>query len=563
MKTYLLLVKTFIRNRFRWKKRLANNSKKPVKKDGGGGSIATYIAVGFLYLYIIALSILGIIYIAPQFIENDQVRALILFIFFMAAIMVVMFGLGTMISTVYFSTDIEFLSSLPVKPHLIFFAKLTVVYVIEFVTTLMLLVPLLVTLGIMAGYGAAFYLGLALALFIVPAIPLLIVTLLAIPLMYAVSFFKNKGAMSTIALILIMALFMGFYMFFAMDIENTIEGIGAALEQIVKVAESVGKILYPLYALANLMLLKPIWGLSVGVSALVSLAIILALTALLIAIAAFIANLVYQRSAIKQTEKNKSYGKERAFRASHTRGALMRKEWREIIRTPVVGFQCLFGVIMSPIMIIVMTVSMSSVEDLQIDKTFILIMNMTSLAMMIIFASGMNVASCSLISREGNNFYLTKIFPVSFTEQIKAKLTVHFMISMLSIITGWVSMVIIRKFDVIYSVLSLAFLVIWSYGYMMFAARYDVKKPKLNWSHPNEVVKNSRNTTIPMLINMGLSLVLVVVLAILTYLLAILGPVLQSVISWSVLLLIAALFAYLTRRRLFKTLERDYNAIGQ
>lgn len=563
MKTYFLLVKTFIINRFRWKKRVSGDSKKLVKKDGSGGSIATYIAVGFLYLYIIALSVVGIISIAREFIDNDQVRALILFIFFMAAIMVVMFGLGTMISTVYFSTDIEFLTSLPVKPHIVFFAKLTVVYAIEFVTTLALLVPLLVTLGIMAGYGAVFYFGLVLALFIVPAIPLLIVTLLAIPLMYVVSFFRNKGAMSTIALILIMALFMGFYMFFAMDMENTIEGIAAALEQIVRVAESVGKILYPLYALANLMLLKTVFGLSEFVSALVNLAIILASTGLLIAISAFIANLVYQRSAIKQTEKNKSNGKERAFKASPARGALMRKEWREIIRTPVVGFQCLFGVIMSPIMIIVMSVSMSSVADLEVDKTFILVMDMTSLAMMIIFASGMNVASCSLISREGSNFYLTKIFPVSFTDQIKAKLTVHFMISMLSVLTGWVSMVIIRKFDVSYAVLSLVFLIIWSYGYMMFAARYDVKKPKLNWSHPNEVVKNSRNSTIPMLINMGLSLVLVVILAIMTSILASLGTVLQSIISWSVLLLIAGLFAFFSRRRLFRTLEQDYNAIGQ
>lgn len=74
------------------------------------------------------------------------------------------------------------------------------------------MIPALVTVGIAVGLNAWYYVTVILAAFVVPAIPMVIVSLLAIPLMYVVSFFRNKGAVASVAMILLFgAVFGGYY----------------------------------------------------------------------------------------------------------------------------------------------------------------------------------------------------------------------------------------------------------------------------------------------------------------------------------------------------------------
>ena len=118
-------------------------------------------------------------------------------IFGIVQIITLLFGIATVLNTIYFSKDNEMLLAYPIKPQTIFAVKLAFVYIIElissFATSIFMVIPFVI------GAKLPFSIGLVVSFFILPLLPLFVATIVAIPLMYAMSFFKNKGVLSSLA----------------------------------------------------------------------------------------------------------------------------------------------------------------------------------------------------------------------------------------------------------------------------------------------------------------------------------------------------------------------------
>lgn len=170
-----------------------------------------YAIIAATYAFL-AYGVCSVIYtVAGTFDSLNLLASLVTVIFAMACVAIILFGLVPMVSYLYFSRDNEFMMSLPVRPSTIFLAKLTVVYLTEMVVGVIVMIPALITVGIAVGMNAWYYVIVVIAAVIVPAVPMVLISIIAIPLMYAVSFFRNKGAFASVVMILLFAIVFGAY----------------------------------------------------------------------------------------------------------------------------------------------------------------------------------------------------------------------------------------------------------------------------------------------------------------------------------------------------------------
>jgi ABC-2 type transport system permease protein len=189
---------------------------------------------------------------------------------------------------------------------------------------------------------------------------------------------------------------------------------------------------------------------------------------------------------------------------------------------------------------------------------------------LLMLGSGMNITSATSISREGKNFYLSKIIPVDYTTQVKAKVYLSLIINLITVLIGYIISIFVYRLSVIEIVFFPIVLGLYSYGYALSTIRFDLKQPKLNWTTPNEAVKNNQRATIPTLINMAISFVIMIILIVLYVMLSVLTKeggienyvaVLIKIGAWIVVVGGAVAFAAVARIRLFGSVIQLYENI--
>jgi len=558
MKSYFILLRAMLLNKFR-----------PVKKTGmSPGTLTQYIVLGVVLLYFTGLATAALWWITPFFYALGAVTELTSMVLMGATALVVFFGVAMMISYVYFCTDTEFLAAMPIKPSVVFLARLTLVYLIEFVTTAIMLLPTLLTVGIMAECGPLFYVGMVVSMFLIPALPLLLASFLAVPLMYVVSFFKNRGAWASVALVIVFGSAMALMYYTISSLGNVGENFDDYVRPFQEALEKTAPYVYPVYLLSVFMNGGGLYGLGAGASAAVAVLLVFAITAVMVAVAMVIASFAYQRSVLTQTENVKK-GKKGEYVESSVFKVFLKKEWCEIIRTPTVGFQCLLGAIISPILIIVTTFfGRSAASDVTIAETggldFAGIYAFVPFLLILILSCSINTIASSMISREGKNFYMMKTIPQEPMLMIRAKLALQMIVTYISLGLSWLICVIIYNYTIIPALFSLFAAAAFGYASMMFAGRFEIDNPKLEWSSPIEVIKNSKNATIPVLASIGIGMLLFIGMVVGFVLLdasAIGGAIFKELIIWGGAFVVCATLAVLSHLRMFRNIRAAFEKI--
>ncbi len=498
-------------------------------------------------------------------------------ILFVGCIAVIIFGLIPMINYLYFSKDTEFMLALPIKPSTVFMAKLTVVYITEIIVSTLILIPCMLTIGITLSLSPLFYIVTLFSVVTVPAIPMVLVAIIAIPLMYVVSYFKNKGSMTSIILILLFGGVFSAYYFFISKLNFTGEVEPEQVEQLVsgfiKNFTSVASALFPLLAISRVAVLSnsTMFGsFSISVAVSVNLLIFVVSAVVLFALAVFISSAVYKRGArsVLESGAKKTSEKVKFKQAGSAFKALLFKEWRELFRTHAFAFQCLAGIVLVPIIVVFMgsTFSVSTLEGLgegyvtaEVMSRMELITTFTLIGFTGMLGVSTNSGASTCITREGKNFYFAKMIPVPYKTQVNAKLTLYVIISSLTVVLGTVASLFATK-DYLNLSLGLVFLLIYNYGYNCLCVLMDLSKPKLDWVTHNEAVKNNKNSIIPMFINMA---VFVLAIAIpIVALLLVQNATVILIITWLVLFALAIAVAVVGHILLKKNTQRLFERIN-
>lgn len=516
MKKFLSLVKLLFVQQYR--------TKPTEGKKRRGGTIATYIILAVCFtpmLISIAIAMYGVGKIS-QGLEGGGTNICAMLIFISQGA-VLLFGIPTLISNVFTVKDADKLLFLPIRSSTIFAAKLTVAYLNEVITTAVMLVFMLLPFGI--GYSApiGFYFLLLLALVLIPMLPMLLGSIIAVPMSALITKIGKNGVVKTILQVLMFAIIMGAYMFAMYEfgfIGGSEEGDPTDMAQmLLDKLQGMGammKYVHSDYTLAAAML-----GSTFSV-VIVNLLISVAENALLVALVIAMSLPFYHRMLTTSVEGVGGRSRRKAAKVTlevKNKGVvkeLIFTDLKRVMRESQMGFQCIMSLIMLPLMVVVFyfCFSISSEGDQSVIEMFKGqalyqgIAPIIFLSYMSLLGMSSNVLGIYPISRENKAIYLVKSLPVSFNKYLLAKVILATAVMVISDFVMCVLIVALFGVKWYFGLAMWFAMAALGFGGMCITTLIDLKSPKLGWTNFNQSLKNAKNSWMALLVAFVVSLVL-------------------------------------------------------
>ncbi|MEG1527989.1 MAG: hypothetical protein RR207_01630 [Clostridia bacterium] len=444
--------------------------------------------------------------------EIGLVRAVITMLITFSQAAVLVFSLIFLLNVVYMSKDIEIMLALPIKPTTIYISKLIYVYINQVISNALLVIVILVPFGIGANLGLGYYLQLIPVMLISPLLPLLIATILAIPLMYLSALFKRQGAMTTIlSMVLFVALFAGYY-----ALIFSFQGGSVDATNIITQINDFAKIMLPNYLLAGSLVANSVGMYFGGLFGSLGINILLACLAVLIS------SIVYKKSISKQLEtpkKSNSKKKQVEYQKKGKLKALLSNDLKQIMRETAMGTYSLIGFVLAPIMSVIMSFAfvtgLASLLDMigflnfpyAIDILFVAVSCSITPAMII----SMNMNAVSAFTREGETFFIYKTLPIDAKLRVKAKLILTLAFTLVSSLLSTLTCALMFNISVFFAMAMFVILALITLGSSYLQIYIDLLKPRLHWNTFMEGAKNNPSSIWSLAIGLGIIVVFLIV----------------------------------------------------
>lgn len=471
------------------------------------------------------------------------------------------FAVHGILSTLYLSDDSQFLSSLPVSPTTVFFAKISVVYVKELIISAYVLLPSLLTMAITAdAYGykvfSAFYPLVLVITLLTPILPLALASIISMPLMYLSRYFKRRSAVGTVVILILLGCLFGLYFFVIPEISNTNSVIilsDSAVSAIVKVAT----IAYPD---------KVVVYTALGINAWVNFGISLGIYTGLIAFITLITKLFYAKAVSSQMETTKAQASKskKMTKQSHLL-TLLERDFKSIVRYPGLAVSSFLNVIISPIMLIV-TYTLTDTDSYTVllstddGGTIFIPMVQTGVAFLyaILLNAGINTTASLAFSRDSKAYYIMKHLPLNPKEFIEEKVVFANIVSVIGIAILTIIAGALMDIGIVNSLLFFVVLFIITSGVNAFSIYIDMLKPNLDWKDTSELQRGNSWILLPYLLCMAVAILIIVLACIFSATGPLFGEIGSYALFWGVTAGIALIVATAFNTLLFKRGVRLY-----
>ncbi len=530
-KDYSLVLNIMLKNSFR------SNS-----KDNKKQKIIFIIAFFFGITPIIGL-VSYMAYKLGQVTPIEFQSNLITAIFFSAQLMTIFFGIFAIINQMFVSKDTAFLNALPVRTISVYLAKMTLVYISELFISTLIILPTLISVGaglssVGFSISAMFYVLAVLSLFLIPLIPLFVISLLAFPLMYIVTFFKNRTFLTTVVTISLMIGFITLYFGAVGSFNGDTSGIQTS---IIGYLDNIGNIAFFNMYLSNSML-------AVG-NMFVNLLIFIAIVLGSVVISSYLSSKLYIKGMTLQLEEAVIQGKIEEIQEQKTATmAVLGREVKMLLRNPSFALQCLMSPIMVPLLLVFFVVFGTSGMEMQggVAAEIDIVLASYGMAMYfcILMLHGMNYVSAVGITREGSYFYINKYLPVSYKHLINGKILFALISAGVGILLSSIIMAVFIETNIINLLLFIVINCIYAYGFVCLGLHRDLRKPKLDWVNVQEAVKRNFSAMVPMLYAMVIGMIPLIIFYSMK-------GVMGWVLMWSTNFFFAAVIAIFNSRRLY------------
>lgn len=417
-------------------------------------------------------------------VKADLAQEFIVYYTCLVQIVQLFFGLSLTTKTLFYNSDSDLLK-LPLNGKMIFLAKITYLFIYEFVFTTFLTLPVFIIYGIQTIQSAIFYIMLLPNLIFLPVIPFLIGVLLSVPAMYVVGYLKNKFVVLLFLYIIFVALGFTVYTYglkFIMEILNTSDISSILQTQVILDIKFISNFLYIPLLFKNSLLLYRFWP-----SAIVNLTIAFVLFLLVM----IFANKSYLNILLNNIEnggkiyRNKSVIKERSVTQ-----ALFFREFLSIFRSVNYSFQYLTIVITTPLMVFFSSQIASNIGVGQVGEG--ILPGIAVLVLLMFLSMGTSFAATS-VTREGGNFFHTKIIPVSYKKQITIKFLMYVIVSIPSVIISCLVLAIAGFLSFLNSMLIAIAVSMIVIGSICNSISIDIKKPQFMFLDNKEITSTNSN----------------------------------------------------------------------
>lgn len=477
------------------------------------------------------------------FISTDMVHEFVtIFIFFMMVFHVIV-GITMAVKTLFLKADISILK-LPVNGIGVFLPKLVYLYIRQLFLAFVIALPTFIMFGIKTGMGWQYFAMLVPNMLFFPAIPFLISIFLSVPVMWIIKTFKNKFLVLVIFYACLLVAGFTLYIYalkFIVGVLGSGNYKNVFDESTVRAIKEFVPYLHLALLYKNIMLLYNYAK---------SAVIIAAICGVLFSLIYLFADKFYFALLISSKNQPSFQKKTKVIKRSAT-GALMVKEMKNIFRSTNYAFQYLTVVLTTPIMVYFSSEIAASVSSQVLGKS---ILPGVVVFVLITFLSLDTSFSATTVTREGGNFFLTKIIPVSYTKQILVKFFIYLMISIPAIFASCLILALAEIVDYLPALLiaiSLSFVVT---GNISHSISMDIKRPQFKYLENGEVTTSNKNITASIGIGFAIA-----------FIMGLIGILLAFFVSIPALYLVlfgfGVPFAIIEVYRLFYHLEKRYNEI--
>lgn len=467
------------------------------KKD-----VKSFFMLFFKYFFMVAGIILVLYLILNKifFLLNIKVTENLMSIVLLATQAIsFVFAISSILKTLYFSKDNELFMVMPVTFNQLFVSKVMMIYVNELIFNLLYMFPILFTFGFLGHFGIAYFFLVLLFIPILPVLPIALASLISIPIMFIVKFFKKNAWLSIATILVAVAVIFILYMSFVSKISGAIniaeKQVATGLKVNSAVARIGSKIFLYNWLSASLVGFRMMWF---------PVAYLFGAVALFLLCFMLIKPFYYKVATISLENTSKTKKKVKKFKKRKPFAELLLNEIRSVFRSPAYIFQFFLFPLFMPLIVYVydkllITIAVNQAGQNMIFGSHILILSIIALMS--------NTISSIAISKEGANFYLSKVSPIGYRTQIMAKLLFNAIFTVSSILVTTVTTLILTDIDVLVVLLSSFMVIVLSLGHIVHSFDMDLQNPVLKWYDNSEISALSKSTTKSMIWALVLSVI--------------------------------------------------------
>lgn len=422
---------------------------------------------------------------------------------FVSQVLVFIFGILYVMSKFYFSSDLNQLIPLPIKPSHILGSKFVSLMVSELLTSLPIILPFVIIYGIKSGSGILYWLYSIILVLVIPVIPLSIASLLVMVFMK----YTNIGRKKDLVRIISSVLFIIFIIWIQYTLQKyAVSSMEMGEEFLMNLAKDslflvkrLGIIFPPsmwgTFALANSQTLTGLFYLLLLlVTSTLSLSIVISLSERI-----FLDGLLgnAEVSASKERGKIKDIGKSVSVTKPYI--ALAKKELIMLFKTPVYLMNSIGGVIIIPIILVMSVVTTEeSMEPLtELLDSYPNFVTLIAIGMVLGLAI-INSIGPTTFSREGKNLWIQRVLPIKAGDQVVGRVLSSLAIQLIGIGILIPSIFFIYKIGIIDILLIIVIGLIGSIPMTQIGMVIDISRPMLTWDNPQRAMKQNLNVLIAM-----------------------------------------------------------------
>lgn len=402
--------------------------------------------------------------------------ALIAILLLVTQVISLAFATGNVINTLYLSRDNEMLVCLPVTPNQLFISKLLMIYINEFAVNAMMSIPLFIAINglVPGGFGISYFLSIPIMLILMPILPIVLAAFISVPLMWVIRFLKKHAVLSIVTVLVLVAAVLWAYVSFIGSIAGEFDLSNQQFETVDRVNKTIltfGSAIPLYYQLAEGMLSFSKWYFY---------PIFLGIAAVFVAATYVFTRYFFFKIAMSSLEKTiKSNKREKPFRQRGTFASLFLKELYCVFRSPSDVFEYFLFTLLMPFIVfsydsLLMTITVNQAGQNMIGGAHVMVVA--------ILAMLSNISSASAVSRDGGNFYTSKIVPVNYFTQMFAKFAFNAVFTLGALgVTAIVSIVFISEhlkvWQILLGTLAVAMAAV---GHIAYCIDTDIKDPTVN-----------------------------------------------------------------------------------
>ncbi len=475
-------------------------------------SVKSYFKL-FTTLVLLAAVVYGVYWVAELFFEMFDKAGIIYeaLVMLVSAVFIFMCvaGVSSNIKVLYYKGDNEILMRYPVSGEEVFISKTLFLFINQVLVTAVIVAPFLAAYAKVSGLGVAFYATIPVPIVFLVLITFFLSNILAIPIMQLTNKIRNKFALIIIGLAVLVTVLFAVYMvlFNSMVTFMNDKEFSVFDDAIVESIGKVCKYLIPMKYFADIM---------VGEELYIAYPVLIMLTGITLIGTILVIVKLYPKTLLNNVEVEGS-----AFRhVTRNRRrpiffTLLHKEFLQVFRSVNYSFQYFVLACAMPVMVYFCNNITIQLGQNQIGEQIALGM---SLLVMLIFATVITSFAATSTSREGDNFYHTKVAPVSVHTQLAAKFLMYVIVSALA--NGVCAIVLFstKQFDFNTSLWLFAVAESCSIALTLISMRMDINRPYFNLSGEGEVVNNNASTTLSVAAGFAVALTEGILCMLLSYL---------------------------------------------